>query len=391
MKGPLRKSKSIIDPWNGSGTTTSVASRLGIASQGIDLNPVMTIVARARQYPAPNIEVITKQCQEVMLRSRRERRHTLTEDPLLQWLTPHSASTIRSIQAAIHNQHIDPGLSPMDMGCRAAEISSEISIEGAFFYTALLAVTRDLLKDFRSTNPTWIKIPKDHSKCLSPDARSIRADFVRRVAFLTQRLSIQSWPQAHLAQIETLSISELPKRQRFDASLTSPPYATRVDYVRSLLPELAVLGLSANQLETLRRKMMGTPIVKGLKNTDTEIRSETAHRTIEAIVAMGTHGAGNYYAPWLRNYFVSLQNGIEQLSSALTRSAVLAILVQDSHIRSQHIDLQTISTELILDQGFNQVQRHDYPVRHLMSNMNSAARAHLYDRENYESLLVFQR
>jgi DNA modification methylase len=42
----LDESAMILDPWNGSGTTTFSASRLGLASVGIDLNPVMSIVAR---------------------------------------------------------------------------------------------------------------------------------------------------------------------------------------------------------------------------------------------------------------------------------------------------------------------------------------------------------
>ena len=37
----------ILDPWNGSGTTTYAASQLGYTSRGLDLNPVMNIVARA--------------------------------------------------------------------------------------------------------------------------------------------------------------------------------------------------------------------------------------------------------------------------------------------------------------------------------------------------------
>src|SRR5690625_7356069 len=38
----------ILDPWNGSGTTTEISSGLGYDSVGFDLNPVMLIVARAR-------------------------------------------------------------------------------------------------------------------------------------------------------------------------------------------------------------------------------------------------------------------------------------------------------------------------------------------------------
>src|SRR5690349_15349115 len=38
----------VMDGWNGSGTTTSVATAIGLVSRGFDLNPVMVIVAKAR-------------------------------------------------------------------------------------------------------------------------------------------------------------------------------------------------------------------------------------------------------------------------------------------------------------------------------------------------------
>ncbi|QND75155.1 DNA methyltransferase [Tardiphaga robiniae] len=47
----IKPGSLIYDPWNGSGTTTSVASEMGLPSIGIDINPVMVIVAKARLLP----------------------------------------------------------------------------------------------------------------------------------------------------------------------------------------------------------------------------------------------------------------------------------------------------------------------------------------------------
>jgi DNA modification methylase len=38
----------VVDPWNGSGTTTAAASDLGFKSVGLDLNPVAMIISHAR-------------------------------------------------------------------------------------------------------------------------------------------------------------------------------------------------------------------------------------------------------------------------------------------------------------------------------------------------------
>jgi len=39
---------TVLDPWNGSGTTTSVADALGFRAIGFDINPVAALVAAAR-------------------------------------------------------------------------------------------------------------------------------------------------------------------------------------------------------------------------------------------------------------------------------------------------------------------------------------------------------
>src|SRR5687768_10602167 len=43
-----RRHSTVLDPWNGSGTTTAVTAGKGFEGFGFDLNPVMLIVARAR-------------------------------------------------------------------------------------------------------------------------------------------------------------------------------------------------------------------------------------------------------------------------------------------------------------------------------------------------------
>ena len=39
---------TVLDPWNGSGTTTYAAGCLGLKAVGLDVNPSMTLVAKAR-------------------------------------------------------------------------------------------------------------------------------------------------------------------------------------------------------------------------------------------------------------------------------------------------------------------------------------------------------
>ena len=45
----------ILDPWNGSGTTTLAAQSIGVNSIGVDLNPIANVVARLRSSSLTDI------------------------------------------------------------------------------------------------------------------------------------------------------------------------------------------------------------------------------------------------------------------------------------------------------------------------------------------------
>jgi len=42
----------VLDPWNGCGTSTLVGAQRGVASIGVDINPVMVVVAQGRLITA---------------------------------------------------------------------------------------------------------------------------------------------------------------------------------------------------------------------------------------------------------------------------------------------------------------------------------------------------
>lgn len=46
----LAKRSALMDPWNGSGTTTVSAALNGYKAIGFDLNPVMAVVAKAKVW-----------------------------------------------------------------------------------------------------------------------------------------------------------------------------------------------------------------------------------------------------------------------------------------------------------------------------------------------------
>ena len=89
----------VLDPWNGSGTTTYAASQLGLKSIGIDLNPVMIIVARARLLPPSEADHLRPLAAAILSHLRSSTFAINDDDPLLPWFQPAAARLVRSIRA----------------------------------------------------------------------------------------------------------------------------------------------------------------------------------------------------------------------------------------------------------------------------------------------------
>ncbi len=380
LRNLLDEPSSVLDPWNGSGTTTAVAAELGIRSTGVDLNPAMTVIATARLHPAALGEDALRDASRAVAAMKAEDVFLSADDPLLLWLKPTAATNIRALSASIPRCVDRSGRDPLIAELRHALLTS-----------ALMAGTRDLLSRFRSKNPSWMSLPASHRHRALPSPAQICNAFLARCGFLVDRLTVHQESSAALASICTGSVSELPGDGEWASCLTSPPYATRIDYVRGTLPELAVLGLPKDQQNELRREMTGTTVVRGKRSSTADrLRSSTARQMVKAVSEHPSHGSANYYAPWIQNYFLDLDRALGRTSSTVRRDGSIAVVVQDSQYKEIHVDLQAVVVELLEASGRELTHRHDFAAPHLVSRMNARARAHASTRKNYESLLVFQ-
>ena len=386
----FESARSVVDPWNGSGTTTAVAAARNVASMGIDVNPALCVVARARLTPKLIADSLAPIAADITAAAGRTTAITRSRDPLLTWLTPAANNEIRRLQRAIHVVTAADDALEVDLYRGDESAPSRLPLITAFFYSVLFAATRDLLRRFRGSNPTWMVAPRTPYNRLRPRAETIRARFLARADYLSARLQITSPDSKELAEIRTGSASALLSDDRsFDACLGSPPYATRIDYVKASIPELSVLGLSAREIANLRKRSTGTPVVRGVKRAEGRLPYE-AEQLLEQIAGHESHGSATYYAPWLRNYLTELHRTVELIAARVKPGGEIAIVLQDSYYKSVHINLQRLVAASLAAAGRRLVAQHDFPVRHSMSHMNSRARSHLSVRKHKESLLVFR-
>jgi hypothetical protein len=96
----------VLDPWNGSGTTTQVAVEQGLTAFGFDLNPAMIIVGRAKALDANVLPSINSLLDDICSKANTFA-GALSDDPLNIWLRPKSTLAFRSIDFAISTLLID--------------------------------------------------------------------------------------------------------------------------------------------------------------------------------------------------------------------------------------------------------------------------------------------
>lgn len=153
-----------MDPWNGSGTTTEAAKDLGYHAKGYDLNPVMIIIAKARNVSVSQYEVLKemqRDFEEKLQALDQPSKLSLNNDPLTDWFVPETVEVIRVIEYCIQSISLD--FTENVRLFHHLEKLVKITSETAFFYVALFRVLKEFSSSFRSSNPTWIKKPRQEN------------------------------------------------------------------------------------------------------------------------------------------------------------------------------------------------------------------------------------
>jgi hypothetical protein len=233
---------NVLDPWNGSGTTTQVAHENGLSVVGYDLNPVMVLVAKARLLGLELSPNESSLCQEIV--STTANMHTSCQhDPLARWFLPSAVKSIRSLERAVASLLIPKHSTQPFSICKSLNHVSSLS---AFFYVALFRVVRELLQSFQSSNPTWTRTKiKDHER-RDPTDTHIVATLWKHVQFMAE-IQFQSYSNfinrdsPATARVDIGTSTQLHDTDHsFDLELSSPPYCKRIDYAMATLSELSL-------------------------------------------------------------------------------------------------------------------------------------------------------
>jgi len=379
----LASDELVIDPWNGSGTTTAVADELGVPAWGGDINPAMVVIAKARLLGRRVQPSEISLCEAILKSSRSP--VLRTDEPLRTWFRGEAAVHLRALERAIATM-LDPGSSSRELAVSRVGALSPLA---AFFYLALFRTVRQLLKPFRCSNPTWIRRPKDDHHRLFPAARTISDAFrrhVKRMVAIDAKTGAGPGFRAssHLRQA-TISDSTSPLDSRngpalavaestdlpFEADsvgtvVTSPPYCTRIDYAVAMSAELAILGLGEAGLRELREAMIGSSTVRADEPAIDSNWGRTCKTFLTAVKRHSSKASATYYLRNHLQYFDGLFRSLRELDRVLKPGAPCVLVVQDSRYKEIHNDLPTIVVEMAESVGWNVADRHNYEsTRHI--------------------------
>jgi DNA modification methylase len=382
----LQPNALVVDPWNGTGTSSLAAANLGNLGRGFDLNPVMVVAARGKLLDSNDVLAI-KDALRPLLRRPRPVARVYEDDPLAVWFSDSCVLEIRAIQSAFHRAL--NYVCPNGNGHSLVRIPKTVS----FFYVAMFRTVRHFLRPFLSSNPTWIKKPR------APNERIqfSKGDAVELFASVCSRMLSEASPippstAFSRSRADIASADSLPLRSgSVDLVLTSPPYCTRIDYAVATMPELAILGYGGERFAQLRRALTGTLTVNGDTPCISAKWGPTCIRFLKTLRTHPSKASGTYYLKTHLQYFASIENSLAEIHRVMRSGSQCVLVVQDSYYKEVRNDLPTIFTEMAKLKGLRLARKQDFRLSRVMVRINPRTKKYRQRPTAIESVLCFSK
>ncbi len=365
----------VLDPWNGSGTTSAAAQHLGHRPIGFDLNPATVVVARAKLVTRAEVSVLREELDRcasqalgVKVRARAQ------DDPLLEWLSPAAVAFFRSVLSEV-------------LARAGVTTPDRLDPLPALVVTCLLRTLRSRAVDPSRSNSSW-QLPAPSRR---PTARTLARealDAADEVAAEREGLPVS---RARRPRLRVGDARRLPlKDASVDAVLSSPPYCTRIDYARQTNFELAALfGFKHGELRGLRDSLMGTTtirstlcdagLVEGVEAVLTKIASHPSHRS------------AGYYAANFRQYFADATLAVGELARVLRVGGRAALVLQNSYYKEISIPLSSLYCEMAHAAGLRASIIARKPVARSMCSVNTNAKKYRQERLYSEDVVLLEK
>lgn len=383
----LPEGSVVLDPWNGSGTTTSVADAKGLTGIGIDINPVATLVASAKLARSQDATYVSGLANRVARSSLREQRQTDPADPLRRWLCLAVTEAYRAIERGVLSD-----LAVAHGGVPLSPASDALPPLASLLLLALQRAARGLAGIRTTSNPTWVR-PEERPPEHPPS--DLASEWLRVVREMARDLrSIESTPRATGTRVLLGDSRSLPLDDNWvDLVVTSPPYCTRIDYVVSTSFELAALGIGPENgdFDSLRRGCMGTPLARRTGPLTPESFPQSVQSLLRAIREHPSKASGTYYYKTYAQYFSDSVDSIRELARVLATNGAAVLVLQSSYYKDVYVDLPALYAEMAAVSGLEAAVVAEVDVTKFLAQINSRSTAHRTSTRHREAVLVLEK
>jgi hypothetical protein len=341
----------------------------------------MVIVARAKQVTGRQLATSGRLFEAIVASDSAQPALFHPKDPLASLLPLGAAIEIRAVEQRVRALCSDFDSFP--------EIPEEMRPDLALMYLALFRAARNLARGTRTKNPTWHKSAALDELQISVE--SARAEIISNWERLTH--NVKHAAHDYSGGMLNVSMSQaIPLKDGVvDLIVTSPPYCTRIDYVVSTSPELAVLGLSEESFDALRRSLMGTTTVeKDAGQIDSKWGASCCD-FLESVRVHPSKASSTYYLKSHVQYFRELYASLKECGRVLQQGGALVLVVQDSEYKGIRNDLASTASEMLESFGLGCVGRSDFEKRISMRSLNVGSKMYSSGRPPVESVLTFKK
>jgi len=381
----------VLDPWNGSGTTTAEAFRHGLIAVGSDLNPVMNLVAKADFVSRLDVESFMPLAHS-LVDSLDDAVTPLADDPLGKWFHPMSVRLVRSLEERINRTFLAHENYTLLASQKALDRVTPLA---AFFYVALFRVIRRLAQSFTASNPTWIRVAKISSEKKHITQRDLAKLFVQEVELLCghkERFPILREADTERLRILMSNSESIPlESETIDAIVTSPPYCTRIDYAVATYLELGLLRIGGPSFTELRSTLMGSSTVQKATIGVNDAWGGECRKFLRSVFEHPSKASNTYYYKSHLKYFNSLYKSLSESARVLASHAHCALVVQNSYYKEIRNDVALIVEEMAEGLSLQLVGRKDFSASRSMVEVNQRSKKYLEKRSTVESVLIFRK
>lgn len=354
--------ESVLDPFAGIGTTCLAASSKGIASTGIEIMPIGTIMARAVTMAANGLkagELRDAGAQALLAVGDGDSESSAVGFPHAP-ITKGAFPAMTDAQLGSLRQHIDD-VPRQDL--RLMLEAATMSVLESVSYTRKDG--QYLRWDHRSPRSLRGHVDKGPILGLS-EALSRRFQEMEEDITPLKNLYGNQEP-TYIEGSSLYRLKELPT-SGFDMVMTSPPYANRYDYTRTYALELAWLGYNRNKLAQLRQQMLtatveNKPKLEQLRSTyadsnAVQIASELYdnEEALQEILAILRHHSQNLSNPHvvrlIEGYFFEMALIIFELGRVVRTGGTVIMVNDNVQYHGEEVPVDLILSDFAESCGF---------------------------------------